>query len=121
MDALRRTTAHPSAGGTPSRPRFALGHAYATPSALDAIQDAAAHAGQEPAHLLRQLLARPLAGDWGDLDAEDRAANAHALATGARILSAYVLPGGERCWIITDGADDDGVRHSTTAMRPEDY
>ena len=121
MDDLHRTTAHPSAGDTPAHLRFALGHVYATPGALDVIQDAAARAGQEPAYLLRQLLTRHLAGDWGDLDAEDRAANEHALTTGARILSAYVLPNGDRLWLLTEAADDEGVRRTSTLLLPDEY
>lgn len=63
-----------------------------------------------------QLLRRHLAGDWGDLDAEDRAANECALRDEARLLSAYELTTGERLWIITE-AD----RSTTTLLLPSDY
>ena len=67
-------------------------------------------------YLLAGLLSRHLTGDWGDLDADDRAANREALATGARLLSAYESAGLPRVWIITE-AD----RASTFILLPEDY
>ena len=45
--------------------RFSLGDVVATPGALDALREAQ----QEPLELLR----RHQAGDWGDLDEEDKA------------------------------------------------
>ncbi len=62
------------------------------------------------------LLARHATGDWGELDAEDRAANGRAVATGERILSAYTLTTGEQLWIITE-AD----RGATTMLLPREY
>jgi hypothetical protein len=35
---------------------------------------------------------RHLMGDWGDLDAENRAANDRAVKEGGRILSCYHVP-----------------------------
>ena len=49
----------------------------------------------EPSRMawLAGCLARHLTADWGDLDADDRAANDHALRHGqGRVLSAYELP-----------------------------
>jgi hypothetical protein len=62
------------------------------------------------------LLARYLHGDWGDLCAEDLAANELALLTGQRLLSSYDLPNGGTVWIITE-AD----RSVTTVLLPSDY
>src|SRR5262245_38884447 len=87
---------------------FALGHLTATPRALGAL----AAAGQLPETFLR----RHVSGDWGDLSEGDRSANAHALKTGGRILSAYLTILGERLWIITE-AD----RSRTTILRPDEY
>ena len=87
---------------------FPLGRVLATPGALHALQTANA----EPLH----YLARHAAGDWGDLDAEDRAANERALCTGERILSAYQLADGQRLWVITE-AD----RSATTILFPDEY
>ncbi len=89
---------------------FRLGRIVATPAALAAIE--AAGGPSVSAALLR----RHLAGDWGDLDTEDLDANHRALNDGARLLSAYVLPTGERVWIITE-AD----RSATTFLLPADY
>jgi hypothetical protein len=50
---------------------------------------------------LDRYLARHSAGDWGDVDAEDRAANDWAVVFGdERLLSAYRLADGTRIWVI---------------------
>ena len=87
---------------------FSLGRLTATPGALAALTEA----GFTPEALLR----RHVAGDWGDLDAHDQRMNAQALKEGARLLSAYTLPGETRIWIITE-AD----RSYTTLLKPEEY
>jgi hypothetical protein len=96
-----------------SRPKFALGQQLATPAALKAVHEA----GQS----LLQLLARHMAGDWGDLDDEDKRLNDEALKDGSRLLSAYNLRSGVRVWVITEAADDDGQRTATTALLPDEY
>jgi hypothetical protein len=55
-------------------------------------------------------------GDWGELCAEDHDATVWALTHGARLLSNYPLPTGQRIWIITE-AD----RSATTLLLPEEY
>ncbi len=90
-----------------------LGQIVATPGALAAL----AAADTSPSTLLR----RHVAGDWGDLDPHDRAANAAALRDGSRLLSAYTLAHGVTVWIITEAADDDGHRPATTLLLPEEY
>lgn len=85
-----------------------LGRLVATPAAIRAMTEG----GQDPA----LLLARHRAGDWGDVGAEDRAANDRAVNEGERVLSAYPLPDGGRLWIITE-AD----RSATTILLPDDY
>lgn len=88
---------------------FALGTCVGTRSAVELmrVQDI------NPLH----LLLRHANGDGGDLDAEDLALNATAIASGVgRIFSSYNLPSGDRLWVITE-AD----RSSTTIMLPEDY
>lgn len=91
-----------------AEPLFELEQTVATPGALRALEEA--HVG------LWAYLQRHLTGDWGDLDREDAAANDHAVGHGLRILSAYVLPTGQRIWIITE-AD----RSATTFLLPEEY
>jgi len=78
---------------------FDLGPVVSTPGALEAL----AACGMDPLHLLR----RHAAGDWGDLDETDKAANTEALTSGARIMSAYTLSDGQKLWVITDAEIDD--------------
>jgi hypothetical protein len=89
---------------------FASGRVLATPGAFQDFGPA----------LIAELLQRHLAGDWGALDAHDIRANNQALRTGARLVSAYETPAG-RCWILTEGTDDNGARRSTCVLRPQDY
>lgn len=62
------------------------------------------------------LLLRHQTGDWGDMDASDKAANDRALKTGERIFSAYHLKDGTRVWVITEWD-----RSYTTILLPEEY
>ena len=59
---------------------------------------------------------RHILGEWGDLDAEDKAENELSVREGFRILSSYTLPDGSRVWVITE-AD----RSATTLLLPEEY
>ncbi len=93
--------------------KFELGQVVATPGVLEAL-DAA---GQQPS----EFLGRHLAGDWGNLDDEDKAMNDEALSDGSRILSAYTTRTGERIWIITEAVGDDGRRASSCCMLPSEY
>jgi hypothetical protein len=92
---------------------FELGHCVAT--------DGAAALGIN----LTPYLARHAAGDWGDLDNEDKRQNNRAVKQGQRILSSYNLPPQrdddghewtEKLWIITE-AD----RSRTTLLLPDEY
>ena len=89
-------------------PRFPPGQFVATPGALQAF----AEADESPLTYLR----RHLAGDWGELDEEDRQENERSLAHGLRLFSAYLLNNGTRLWIIT--VSD---RSATTLLLPEEY
>lgn len=88
--------------------KFRLGMLIATPRALFAITES----GQSP----WDFVVRHLAGDWGDLDPEDRVANDQSLKEGRRLLSAYQTAQGQKLWIITE-AD----RSATTILLPEEY
>ena len=85
---------------------FPLGQTVATPNALRHLTHADMLAG----------LKRHAAGDWGDLDDEDRHTNDRALQHGGRLFSAYHAMDGTKFWIITE-AD----RSSTCVLLPEDY
>ena len=87
---------------------FRLGRLCATNGAIDALTSAAA----DPI----EYVARHLAGDWGDLDAADSAANDRAVQLGERIISAYRLSTDEKIWVITE-AD----RSVTTILLPSEY
>jgi len=91
-----------------SKPLFDLGQIVATPGALAAM----ANNGTDGLG----LLARHVTGDWGDLDAEDKAENDFSVARRLRILSAYTLADGTKVWLITE-AD----RSATTFLLPDEY
>jgi hypothetical protein len=86
--------------------KFPLGQMVMTPG----VQS------QVPPSEMAKALRRHARGDWGDLDAHDRAANEDALKTGARLLSAYKTSAGVKFWIITE-AD----RSVTTVLLPDEY
>ncbi len=92
-----------------SAPLFGLGRLVATPGALALL----ASAGQDPV----ELVARHLAGDWGEVPPEDARENKLSVREGFRILSSYPVGGaGEKVWIITE-AD----RSSTCILLPSEY
>ena len=83
-----------------------LGQTVATPAALGVLTQPDVVAA----------LRRHASGDWGDVDAHDRAANDDAMRTGERLLSVYRSANGTTFWVITE-AD----RSVTTVLLPEDY
>jgi hypothetical protein len=85
--------------------KFRLGHIVSTPSALDQLTQDDILLG----------IQRHQAGDWGDVDDHDRAANDRALIEGTRILSVYHSAGGIKFWLITEAG-----RRSTTVLLPAD-
>jgi hypothetical protein len=86
--------------------KFPLGQVVITANAL----------GTLPPNDVPKALARHAAGDWGDLDEEDRHQNELALEHRLRIFSAYRAADGTRFWVITE-AD----RSATTVLLPADY
>jgi len=86
--------------------KFQLGRLVATPNALEHI----------PGPEILTALQRHMIGDWGDVCADDLAANENALVSETRLFSVYQSAGGTKFWIITE-AD----RSSTTVLLPEDY
>lgn len=86
-----------------------MGQIVLTDGALDAFVSA----GASPA----LFLARHQRGDWGDVDAEDAAANNRSARDGTRLLSAYTLPSTQiGIWIITEWD-----RSVTTILLPSEY
>lgn len=88
--------------------RFRLGRILATPAAVEVLADAKVS--------IVDLLCRHVRGDWGDLSEADHQRNERSVEAGARLLSSYVLPGGQTVWVITE-AD----RGSTTFLLPGNY
>jgi hypothetical protein len=89
--------------GESAAPRFELGQLMTTPGARDLGLD------------FRPYLARHVAGDWGDVSADDAQESEFAVDKYLRVWSAYDTPAG-RIWIITE-AD----RSLTTVLLPEEY
>lgn len=85
---------------------FPLGKIVATPSALRCLTS----------DDLISAVRRHQAGDWGDMDSEDKQTNDQALESGGRLFSVYRGTNGTKFYIITE-AD----RRVTTALLPEDY
>ncbi len=92
---------------------FPLGKLTITPGATKLAADSGID--------VLSLVHRHATGDWGDVSGTDKNRNKAAVGDGSRIFSAYRFPNGERLWIITSAADDNGERESTTIMLPEDY
>ena len=92
---------------------FKPGRLVATPGALEALEQAGEN--------VWEFLTRHLAGDWGVVDADDKAANDEALKDGSRLLSAYIIKTGVKIWLITEAEDDNGNREATTALLPDEY
>lgn len=88
--------------------KFSPGSIVATPGALAALEAS----GDDP----MAYLVRHIAGDWGDVDEQDRRENELSLVHGLRLLSAYTLNSGAKIWIVTE-AD----RSVTTVLLPEEY
>jgi hypothetical protein len=72
-------------------------------------------AGQD----VQEFLRRHADGDWGDLGAEDKAANERALRDGSRQFSKYHTNRDEAIWSITEVVGDDGKRASTCVLLPD--
>lgn len=86
---------------------FEMGQVVATPGALQFFE------ANKINPLL--LLGRHIAGDWGDLDSADVAANVHAVQHDLRIFSSYAF-GSAKVWVITE-AD----RSSTCVLLLDEY
>ena len=99
---------HSNTQQEPGVARFPLGQTVITPRATDALETA----GQTAIQFLR----RHMAGDWGELSADDVKENELSLEQGFRLLSSYQTTTGERIWIITE-AD----RSATTILLPIEY
>ena len=89
---------------------------------LDRVVATAAVAASVPEEVIIGLLDRHAAGDWGDLDGEDKAANDtdHSHAEG-RLFSSYESEEHGTIWVITEDLRGEGGGPTTTVLFPEDY
>lgn len=102
----------PPTAPPPSGRLFDLGATNMTPG----IEGLVTSGALNPGYILR----RHNAGDWGDLEADDKALNDRAVIDGSRIFSSYILPCG-KVWCITEATDDAGKRSRTTILLPDEY
>jgi len=86
--------------------KFRLGRIVATPNALSRLSNEDILTG----------IKRHQAGDWGDMDQDDRQENDRALTHGGRLFSVFHAANGVKFWIITEASRD-----VTTVLMPEDY
>lgn len=91
--------------------KFHPGKVYVTRGVNDLISE-----DKDFAEHVFLMLNRHLAGDWGELCAEDKAANEVALKEGTRLFSAYKQEGLPTLWIITEWD-----RSVTTLLFPDEY
>ena len=89
---------------------------------LGRIVATAAVAASVPHAVITGLLDRHAARDWGDLDADDKAANdADASHAEGRLFSSYDTPEHGSIWVITEDLRAEGGGPITTVLFPEDY
>jgi hypothetical protein len=92
--------------------RHSLGRVVAT----------AAVAASVPHEVITALLARHAARDWGDLDADDKAANdADHRQSEGRLFSSYDTPEHGTVWVVTEDLKAKAGGPITTVLFPEDY
>ena len=82
----------------------------------------ATDAADIPHSLITALLDRHAAGDWGNLDADDKAAKDEAAHTGdGRLFSSYATAEHGTIWVITNDIRGEGDGPITTVLFPDDY
>tara|TARA_R110002167_G_scaffold102250_4_gene265451 strand:- start:3872 stop:4297 length:426 start_codon:yes stop_codon:yes gene_type:complete len=97
-------------------PLFNVGYTVATNSVTQ-------HLGETP-KIVHDLLTRHVAGDYGDICAEDAEKNGESIkAKLGSVMSVYrdVAPNVPTIWIITEIGMFDDVNAVTTVLFPEDY
>ncbi len=105
------------------RPRFLCSTAAAPlRHSLGRIVATAAVAATNPHAVITGLLERHAAGDWGDLDPDEKATNdaAHRQADG-RLFSSYDTNEHGRIWVITEELRAAAGGPTTTVLFPDDY
>ncbi|MDQ1612118.1 MAG: hypothetical protein QOG00_2049 [Pyrinomonadaceae bacterium] len=93
---------------TPATVRFQLGRIYATPGAIDALEDAGESA--------QDFINRHARLEQGELCDDDYKENLFSIDKPLRIFSAFKTVNGIKIWVITE-AD----RMATTLLLPDEY
>ena len=89
---------------------------------LGRVVATAAVAADVPHSLITALLDCHATGDWGNLDADDKAANEQAARTGdGRLFSSYSTAEHGTIWVITNDIRGEGEGPITTVLFPDDY
>lgn len=93
--------------------KFPLGYVAATAGVYDLMV-----ASPDFLQFVGKCIDRHNAGDWGDLDPEDKQLNDASLHDGGRLMSAYEYPKNPawKIWIITEWD-----RSATTVLFPSEY
>jgi hypothetical protein len=105
---LHQTTITNDTCTTPAPIRFQLGRIYATPGAIDALEDAGESA--------QDFINRHARLEQGEICDEDYKENLFSIDKSLRIFSAFKTANGIKIWLITE-AD----RSSTTILLPSEY
>jgi hypothetical protein len=93
---------------TPAPVRFQLGHIYATPGAIEALEESGESA--------QSFINRHARLERGELSQDDYRENLFSVDKHLRIFSAFKTVTGIRVWVITE-AD----RSATTLLLPSEY
>lgn len=89
---------------------------------LGRVVATAAVAAAVPQTTLIALLDRHAAGDWGELDADDTAANDAAARSGdGRLFASYATAEHGTIWILTNDIRGEGDGPITTVLFPDEY
>lgn len=103
---------------------FTTQHKVFTPGALDAFVNevAKSKSGLPSESLMKAVINRFHAGDWGETPEEDKELNNQSVRDGSRVMASYVLPlTGVKVWAIAEAKDDNGIRLATTLLLPNEY
>lgn len=82
--------------------RFEVGEVVIADGCRETIEEELAPSETSVRDFLDGLLTRHVQGDWGEIGAEDWAANNRALREGRRLVSVYPTPAGRTVLIVTN-------------------
>ena len=96
--------------------------ARATPISTETLPPGALQPASTGGHFLLTPAMRHAAGDWGDFDGEDKAANdADPSHAEGRLFSSYDTEDHGTIWVITEDLRGEGAGPTTTVLFPDEY